>query len=47
MLISTFVTRPNPHWRSALRQIMPNVLPPLIVLATLSIASAVIAEANL
>jgi peptide/nickel transport system permease protein len=26
---------------------MPNVLPPLIVQATLSIASAVIAEANL
>ena len=47
MLISTFVTRPNPHWRSALRQIMPNVLPPLIVQATLSIASAVIAEASL
>jgi peptide/nickel transport system permease protein len=47
MLISTFVSRPNPHWHIALRHIMPNVLPPLIVQATLSIASAVIAEANL
>jgi peptide/nickel transport system permease protein len=47
MLISTFVSRPNPHWRIALRYIMPNVLPPLIVQATLSIASAVIAEASL
>jgi peptide/nickel transport system permease protein len=37
----------NPHWRIALRHIVPNVLPPLIVRATLSIASAVIAEANL
>jgi peptide/nickel transport system permease protein len=37
----------NPHWRIALRHIMPNVMPPLIVQATLSIASAVIAEASL
>jgi ABC-type dipeptide/oligopeptide/nickel transport system permease subunit len=37
----------NPHWRIALRQIMPNVLPPLIVQTTLSIASAVIAEVSL
>lgn len=37
----------NPHWRIALRHIMPNVLPPLIVQATLSIAAAVIAEASL
>jgi peptide/nickel transport system permease protein len=37
----------NPHWRIALRHIMPNVLPPLIVQATLSIASAVIVEASL
>ena len=37
----------NPHWRIALRHIMPNVLPPLIVQATLSIAAAIIAEASL
>jgi peptide/nickel transport system permease protein len=37
----------NPHWRIALRHILPNVMPPLIVQATLSIAAAVIAEASL
>jgi peptide/nickel transport system permease protein len=37
----------NPHWRIALRHILPNVLPPLIVQATLSVAAAVIAEASL
>jgi peptide/nickel transport system permease protein len=37
----------NPHWRIALRHIMPNVMPPLIVQATLSIAAAIIAEASL
>lgn len=37
----------NPHWRIALRHIMPNVLPPLIVQASLSIAAAIIAEASL
>ena len=37
----------NPHWRIALRHILPNILPPLIVQATLAIASAVIAEASL
>ena len=37
----------NPHWRIALRHIMPNVLQPLVVLATQSTASAVIAEASL
>ena len=37
----------NPHWRIALRHILPNVLPPLIVQATLSIAAAIIAEASL
>jgi peptide/nickel transport system permease protein len=37
----------NPHWRIALRHILPNVLPPLIVQATLAIAAAVIAEASL
>ena len=37
----------NPHWRIALRHILPNVLPPLIVQATLAIAAAIIAEASL
>jgi len=37
----------SPHGRIALRHIMPNVLPTLIIQATLSIASAVIAEARL
>ena len=37
----------NPHWRIALRHIMPNILPPLIVQATLAIAAAIIAEASL
>jgi len=37
----------NPHWRIALRHILPNILPPLIVQSTLSIAAAIIAEASL
>ena len=37
----------NPHLRIALRHILPNVLAPLIVQATLAIAAAVIAEASL
>jgi peptide/nickel transport system permease protein len=37
----------NPHWRIAARHILPNVVPPLIVQATLAIAAAVIAEASL
>jgi peptide/nickel transport system permease protein len=37
----------NPHWRIALGHILPNVMPPLIVQATLSIAAAIIAEASL
>jgi peptide/nickel transport system permease protein len=37
----------NPHWRIALRHVLPNVIPPLIVQATLAIAAAVIAEASL
>ena len=37
----------NPPWRIALRHILPNILPPLIVQATLSIAAAIIAEASL
>jgi peptide/nickel transport system permease protein len=37
----------NPHWRIALRHILPNVLPPLIVQSTLAIAAAIIAQASL
>ena len=37
----------NSHLRIALRHILPNVIPPLIVQATLAIAAAVIAEASL
>src|SRR6516164_3053828 len=37
----------NPHWRIALIHILPNVLPALLVQATLSIAAAIIAEASL
>ena len=37
----------NSHWRIALRHILPNALPPLIVQASLAIASAIIAEASL
>ena len=37
----------NPHWRIALRHVLPNILPPLIVQSTLAIAAAIIAEASL
>jgi peptide/nickel transport system permease protein len=37
----------NPHWRIAAVHILPNILPALLVQATLSIAAAVIAEATL
>ena len=37
----------NSHLRIALRHILPNVLPPLIVQATLTTAAAIIAEASL
>ncbi|MEP6655811.1 MAG: ABC transporter permease [Betaproteobacteria bacterium] len=37
----------NPHLRIALRHILPNIVPPLIVQATLALAAAVIAEASL
>ena len=37
----------NPHWRIALIHILPNILPALLVQATLSIAAAIIAEATL
>ena len=37
----------NPRWRIALFHILPNILPALLVQATLSIATAIIAEAAL
>ena len=37
----------NPPWRIALRHVLPNIVPALIVQATLAIAAAVIAEASL
>ncbi len=37
----------NSHWRIALRHVLPNILPPVIVQGTLAIAAAVIAEASL
>jgi peptide/nickel transport system permease protein len=37
----------NPHWRIALFHILPNIMPALLVQATLSIAAAIIAEAAL
>ena len=37
----------NSPWRIALRHVLPNIVPPLLVQATLSIAAAVIAEASL
>ncbi len=37
----------NPPWRIAVRHVLPNIVPALIVQATLAIAAAVIAEASL
>jgi peptide/nickel transport system permease protein len=37
----------NPPWRIALLHVLPNIVPPLLVQATLAIAAAVIAEASL
>ena len=37
----------NPHIRIALRHLFPNIVPPLLVQATLAIAAAIIAEASL
>jgi peptide/nickel transport system permease protein len=37
----------NPHPRIVLRHILPNVLPQLLVQATLTVATAIIAEASL
>ncbi len=37
----------NPRWRIALRHILPNVAPQILVQMTLTIAAAIIAEASL
>jgi len=37
----------NPPWRLALLHVLPNIVPPLMVQATLAIAEAIIAEASL
>jgi peptide/nickel transport system permease protein len=37
----------NPHWRIALFHVLPNILAPLIVQASLAMAAAIIAEASL
>jgi peptide/nickel transport system permease protein len=37
----------NPPWRNALVHVLPNIVPPLLVQATLAIAEAIIAEAAL
>lgn len=37
----------NPAWRIALRHVLPNIFPPILVQATLSIATSIIAEASL
>ena len=37
----------NPPWRVALRHVLPNIIPPIMVQSTLAIAGAIIAEASL
>lgn len=37
----------NPAWRTAFVHVLPNIVPPLLVQATLAIAEAIIAEAAL
>jgi peptide/nickel transport system permease protein len=37
----------NPAWRVAARHVLPNIVPPILVQGTLSIAQAIIAEASL
>ncbi|MCS6921743.1 MAG: ABC transporter permease [Elioraea sp.] len=37
----------NPPWRTAGVHVLPNILPPLLVQATLTMASAILAEASL
>jgi len=39
--------RRHPHLRIVLRHIFPNIVPPILVQATLATAAAIIAEASL
>ena len=37
----------NPPWRVAMRHVLPNIIPPVLVQCTLALATAIIAEASL
>ena len=37
----------NPHLRIAVRHVLPNIVPPVLVQASLAVAAAIIAEASL
>jgi peptide/nickel transport system permease protein len=37
----------NPGWRVAVRHVLPNIVPPILVQGTLAVAAAIIAEASL
>ena len=45
--VEAALSTPLPGWRVALRHILPNCLPPLIVVATVQVASAISLEATL
>ena len=45
--IEAAVSLGNPPWRIALRHVLPNIAPPLLVQATLAMAVAIVAEASL
>jgi len=37
----------NPHWRIVLRHMLPNIMAPILVQATLAMSAAILAEASL
>lgn len=45
--IEAAVSLGNPPWRIALRHVLPNIAPPLLVQATLAMGIAIVAEASL
>lgn len=45
--VEAALSTPLPAWRVVLRHILPNALPPLIVVATVQVASAISLEATL
>ncbi len=45
--IEAAVALGNPPWRVALKHVLPNIVPPLLVQATLALAVAIVAEASL